>query len=231
MYQFCRCFLGLLLTISMVGCGLISVADVAILALSAPVSIQKKSVKLSGYSLRSVPSEQETELLTEAIPPEDGKIHFTGRVEWTGLSSLKQSVLTVNQSVAAITDFNILFLWWSEASERYEVLIRLPFTEVYSIELWTPGFGTNIRFCHEKDEIPLGDQVLLIDRKTTLRVLTPGGGFVDAEKTREIFTLLDTQFIGESESQGQRNLCDEVPVSGEELPKGFGSCDPAAGDC
>ena len=214
-----------MLTTPLAGCAVMSAAEVAVLILSVPGPAETGTVKLSGYSLGPVSSQEVTDLLLEAIPPDEGNVHFTGQIEWTGLSRLKQSFGELYQSMSAITDFNILFLWWSEANERYEVLMRLPFAEIYSIELWTPGFGTNIRFCLEKDEIPVGDEILGIDRRTTFRVMKPGV-FTDAEKTEEIFKLLDSKVIKKTESQGQPNPCDA-----EEASTGFGQCDPAVEEC
>ena len=230
MSQIRRCFLGLLLTTSLVGCAFVSAVDLAVLALSVPVPVQKRTAELSGYSLGPAPSEEATELLLAAIPPEEGVVHFTGRVEWTGLSRLKQSVGELYQSLGAVSDFNILFLWWSEDNERYEVLIRLPFTDIHSIELLTPGFGTAVGLCLEMDEIPVTDEVLVIDRKSTLRVMKPGV-FMDAEKTEELFKVLDSKIIRSMESQDRPHRCDEVPVSGEESSIGFGNCDPAVEEC
>jgi len=231
-YPFRIHFVGLLLTFLLNGCGLVSVMDVAVLALSAPVPGSKKTANLpEGFSLKPSLPEDSTDLLLAAIPPEQGNVYFTGRVEWTGLSNLKQSVLAVNQSMSAITDFNILFLWWSEVHERYEVLIRLPFEDIYSVELWTPGFGTNIRFCHEEDEIQFADQSLPIDQKTVLRILKPNGWFIDAERTREVFTLLEGRIAKNTESQDLPSPCDQVVLLDEKAPKGFGNCDPAIEEC
>lgn len=225
-----RCFLGLLLTIPLVSCAFISAADVAVLVLSSPVPTPGGTVELPGYSLGPVSSEETTELLLGAIPPDEGIFHFTGRVEWTGLSRLKQSFGEQYQSIIAVSDFNILFLWWSEANERFEVLIRLPFTEIYSIELWTPGFGTSIRLCLKMDEIPISDKVLGIDRKTTLRVWKPGA-FMDAEKTEELFILLDSKLKGTTESHDQLDPCEEVPAASDETQTGLGQCDPSVEEC
>lgn len=222
---------GLLLTVFLNGCGVISIIDVGVLALLAPVPGSKKTAELpEGFSLESSLPENSTDLLLAAIPPESGNVHFTGRVEWTGLSRLKQSFLTVNQSMSVITDSNILFLWWSDVRERYEVLLRLPLEDIYSIELWTPGLGTNIRFCHKTDEIPFGDEALLIDRKTTLRILTPTG-FVDADRTREVFLLLDGQFVHKPDSQAVTGPCGQAIIPGEEPSIGFGNCDPSVEEC
>ena len=225
-----RCFLGLLLTAPLASCAFISAADVAVLALSLPAPAQEGTVKLSGYSLGPVSPKETTELLFEAIPPDEGIVHFTGRVEWTGLMRLKQSFSKQYQSMVAVTDTNILFLWWSEANERFEVLIRLPLAEIYSIELWTPGFDTNIRFCLEKDEIPVGDKVLGLERRSTLRVMKPGV-FIDAEKTEELFNLLDSKHIGTTQPNVQPNPCEEVPAPSEETSYGFGQCDPSVEEC
>jgi hypothetical protein len=110
------------------------------------------------------------------------------------------------------------------------VLIRLPITDIYSVELWTPGFATNIRLCHENDEITLGDELLIIDRNTTLRVLK-SSGFIDADKTKELFLLLDSQLIAKPQPQDISGPCDEVSVPSEEAPLGFGNCDPAVEEC
>lgn len=230
MSLFNRSFLGLLLSIPLVGCGLVSVVDVAVLALGAPGVKPEQSVKLSGYSLSPGSEQNATELLLAAVPPEEGSVHFTGRVEWTGLSNMKQSVLSVNQSMSAITDFSFLFLWWSETNERYEVLIRLPFADIYSVELWTPGFATNIRICFEKDEIAFGDEAFAVDRKTTLRVLK-SSGFIDEEKTRKAYTLLEKLLVAEQKPEKTQDPCNERSVPAEETPPEFEDCDPADEQC
>lgn len=227
MHQICRFSVALLLTTSLAGCAVMSAGQVALLVLSLPGPAKSGTVKLSGYSLGPVSSQEVTDLLLEAISPDEGTVHFTGQIEWTGLSRLKQSFGESYQSMSAITDFNILFLWWSEASERYDVLMRLPFAEIYSIELWTPGFGTAIRFCLEKDEIPIGDEILGIDRRTTFRVMKPGV-LIDAEKTKEVFKLLDSKVTKKTESQDQPSPC---PVPTDESSIGFGYCDPAVEEC
>jgi hypothetical protein len=230
MHQIYRFFLGLLLTASLAGCALISAADMVFLALALPGPVQEGTVELPGYSLGPMSSEARDELLLAAIPPDEGIVQFTGRVDWTGLSRLKQPMDELNQSVGAITDFSILFLWWSKANERYEVLIRLPFTEIHSIELWTPGLGTSIRICLEMDRIPIADDVLGIDRNSTLRVLK-SGVFTDAEKTEALFHLLDPRLPGPADLNEQPDLCDEAPAPGEQSPIGFGSCDPSVEKC
>jgi len=67
---------------------------------------------------------------------------------------------------------------------------RLHYTETDKAVMWTLGFATNVRLCHEQDEVPVGDEVLAIDRKTTLRILS-SGGFVDADETRAVYSLFD----------------------------------------
>jgi hypothetical protein len=57
------------------------------------------------------------------------------------------------------------------------------------------------------------------------------GAFIDAEKTEEVFELLDSRLVRKTELQGQPNPCDDVPAPGEESPIGFGNCDPAVEEC
>ena len=223
MRQICRSLLGILLTGHLAGCAAVSAVDIALLALALPAPIQEGTVELAGYSLGPHSSHEASELLMEAIPDDEGVVYFTGRVDWTGLSRVKQSFGTRNQSMGAITDFNILFLWWSEANEQYEVLIRLPYREIFSADLWTPGFGINIRLCHEKDAIPLEGRVLTIDRETILRILKPGA-FIDAEKTKEVFTLIEKNIIREQAPKGLPSPCEKTQVPDQER-RGFAEYD------
>lgn len=191
--------------------------DVALVVLSAPVPGPKNTAELpEGYTLAPLLPEHSTNLLLEAIPNNEGTIHYTGRVTWTGLKhldSLKQPKL---RSTIAITDFHLLFFWWNEQSERYEALIRLPYTEVYLEGLQDFGPLTSIKLCHEKPELMFDDQELTIDRETQLGVLN-SANIRDKEKTKEVFTLLESLINQDEELGKPLSPCDE-----EIDPAGFG---------
>ena len=223
MRHYYLCFLGVLIASFLVGCFAFSVMDATFMVLSLPGPNQKGKIELSGFSLEPGSSDEVPELILKAIPAKEGKVYFTGRVQWTGLAKIEQSVSTLNQSMSAITDFQILFLWWSETDERYEVLIQVPYTEIYSVELWTPGFGTNIRFCHENDEIPVGDQVINIDRKTVLNIMKSKYS-LDAERTNKVFALLDSKIVQKEEMKDRPSPCDKVLETDTES-NGFGEKD------
>ena len=212
-----------ILVLSLTGCG---AATVAMLVLSLPLGgiAHERLVEIPGYSLGPVSSDEFPALLHNAIPASAGVVYFTGRAQWTGLENVNQPSNSVVQSVAAITDFQVLFLWWSEQDERYEILIRLPYSEIYSLDLKTPGIGALIRVCHEDKEIMIGDQKLSIDQETNFNFLK--SGFTgDAEKTKKAFVFLDKKIITK---EVLPSPCEEELKSDTEHP-GFGLDDVIEG--
>ena len=145
---------------------------------------------------------------TRAIPASKGDVYFTGRAQWTGLENVNQPSGKLIQSIVAITDFQMLFLWWREQDERYEILILLPYSEIYSVDLKTPGFGALIKFCHKDDEIRIGDQNITIDQETNFNFLKPSI-FGDAEKTKKAYVFLDKKITPKESLKHLPSPCED----------------------
>ena len=195
------------------GCFPLSAMDVLIstapLILSLPAPGATEKVDLSGYSLGPISSDEAQELILSAVPAIEGEVYFTGRAEWSGLKDIKQPTSQLNQSIVAITDFQILFIWWRESDERYKILIRLPYSDIYSVNL-NSFIGAMVWFCHESNEVLIDDQVIFIDRKTNFNFTKKSGLFGDAEKTKEAFQLLNKKVMPKEGSEHLPSPCEEV---------------------
>ena len=201
--------------------------DAAFLILSLPVPDETGKVDLSGYSLGPISSDGAQELILSAVPAIEGEVYFTGRAQWTGLENIKQPSSHLIQSIVAITDFQILFIWWRELDERYEILIRLPYSEIYSVDLKTPGLGALIKFCHEDEEIRIGDQNITIDQETNFNFLR-SSIFGDAEKTKKAFVFLDKKITPKESLKHLPSPCEDDLESDTEH-QGFAEDDVTEG--
>jgi len=223
MRQFRWFCLSVLLIGPLAGCFPFSAMDAAFLILSLPVPDETGKVDMSGYSLGPISSDGAQELILSAVPAIEGEVYFTGRAQWTGLENVKQPSGHLIQSIVAITDFQILFIWWRESDERYKILIRLPYSDINSVGLNTGGLGAVIWFCHEDDVVLIGDKVISIDRKTRFNFLK-SGIFGDTEKTKEAFLLLDKRVMPKEGLEHLPSPCEDVVVPGTEH-HGFGEDD------
>ena len=221
MTKFYFFILNVIFVLFLAGCG---VATVTMLVLSLPGgTAPTQQVEFPGYTLGPISSDEFPALLHNAIPASEGDVYFTGRAQWTGLENVNQPSNQLIQSIVAITEFQILFLWWREQDERYEILILLPYSEIYSVDLKTPGFGALIKFCHEDNEILIGDQIISIDHETRFNFLK-SGFFGDAEKTKEAFVFLENKIILKEGLEHLPSPCEDVVESDAE-DQGFGEDD------
>lgn len=211
--------LSVLLLLPLAGCWAVSAWQVAFTVMSLPAPDQEGKVKLEGYSIGPTDEEGFDQLVANAIPPPEGIPEMIGRAQWSGLYNVRQRKHI--QSVAAITDQQILFLWWHEVRERYEILIRVPWSEFHSIERDDSGVGTVLRFCLRNSDVPVGDQTIAIQHSTWFNYLK-SGAFVDREKTRRAFEILNRHVTPDP---GQLpDPCQESPESDPEAA-GFGEDD------
>jgi len=219
MHKYRHFFLGALLLVPLAGCVLFSAMDAVFLISALPAPVGESKVDLDGYVIGPTSSDEFQALLSNAIPAVEGKSLINGRAEWTALTNVKQPAHSVYQSVTVLTDFQMLFLWWHESREKYEILIRLPYSDVHSIEFKTPGLGTFIEICHKHTEIPIGDQTISIDRITRFSFLK--SIIVDREKTEQAFAILGQKIIPSVEMEQSPNPCEGDPESDSEII-GFG---------
>jgi hypothetical protein len=161
--------------------------------LAGCLGIPDQPVKMPDYSLGPVSSVEFPDLLNDAIPVNEGEVHVFGKVHWTGFRDNRNypAVPRYIRAVAAITDTDILLLQWYEPEKRYEVVKRLPFTEI----LYVSKLGSAAIYLYFADrELSLGgtNYVIFGDTpfKTFLQFTKPSGFSVDQEKTEAAFLIL-----------------------------------------
>ena len=206
------------------GCFPFSVMDAGLLILSLPAGAGTGKVDLEGYTIGTVSSDEFPELFQNAIPASEGEVYLFGRAQWTGLKNIKQPGTSYLQTVAAITNADILYLWWYEEDEHYEILMRLPYAGIQSVTLEKFGLGATIKLCHEVEELLIGGQQYSIDQLTRLDFSSPNGFFIDREKTEKAFELLDDKIKPKEGLNHTPNPCEGDPESTIEN-QGFGEDD------
>lgn len=203
--------------VALPGCFPLSVLDVVFLVLSLPAPDQHGRIDLTGYSIGPTDLEAFDSLVATAVPATEGRPAILGRAQWSGLKNVKQKLPL--QSVAAITSRQMLFLWWHEERARYEILIRVPFPDIFRVELQRQGFGTKINFCLGKSEIAIGDQVISIDQENWFNFLEVH--VVDREKTEAAFAYLEPRIMAYRGGEQEPDPCAEPQDSPAERT-GFG---------
>lgn len=183
--------LNVVLLVSLAGCFPLSALDVGLLVLSMPGGVGTGKTNLTGYTIGPVSSENFPDLLLKAIPDSEGEVNLFGRVQWTGLTNIKQSRFSILQTVAAFTNTDILSLWWYEEDEQYRILLRLPYSDIQSVSFEKSGFGATMKLCHNVGELLLEDQKYSIGQSTRLNFLNQNGMLEDAIKTEEAFGFLE----------------------------------------
>jgi len=191
MPRFYLLFLKVALLVSLTGCFPFSAMDVGFLVLSLPAGAGTGETDLTGYTIGPVSSEDFSDLLLNAIPASEGEVNLFGRVQWTGLTHIRQSRSSLLQTVAAFTNTDILSLWWYEEDQQYRILMRLPYSEIQSVSFEQYGFGATIKLCHEVGELLLEDQKYSIGQATRLNFLNQNGMLGDTIKTEAAFEFLE----------------------------------------
>ena len=92
-----------------------------------------KKMEVPEYSDGPISDSNFLALVENVIPEEMGKVRIAGRVNWAGFtisSSSWQLTSPYYKGVVAFTDTNLLMLLWSEETQRFEILERVPYAEI-----------------------------------------------------------------------------------------------------
>jgi hypothetical protein len=92
------------------------------------------------------------QMVAKAVSSADGEIHFYGSGSWhpntrgfTDVRSLLLTRPTVSiPGVLVVTNTAVLFQQWDEETKAFDIVKRLPFTELTSVSLDSFGLGRRI---------------------------------------------------------------------------------------
>ena len=143
-----------------------------------------QQVEIPGYTLGSVSPDEFPVLIHNAIPASEGEVHVFGKAHWSGLQNGERFI----ETVAAITDTDILLLMWHEPENQYTIVTRLPFSEILSVSAFPDGDGT-IYLYFDSKELSWGDQNYGINGETSFRFYRPSR----REKNEAAFLLLQSK--------------------------------------
>lgn len=197
----------LLTTGMLAGCSALSIATQSVV-MPVPTPRQAQATEFpAGYSLGPNANEDLSVLIPDAVPSDEGSVYFAGSVLWTGMERFETKYKPDNSAIVAITDLHILFIWWSETENSYKVLIKIPFEQIYWVNLRASRTDTSIKLCHENHPTFLDKESIFFGNETQLYVLNSRNRR-DNEKTNEVFWLLDKLINQDRESTLPRSLCD-----------------------
>jgi hypothetical protein len=128
-------------------------------------------------------------LVARAVPEEDGEVVLAGSGNWypniRGFTNVRSILLTDNiggiPGVLVLTSNSVLFEQWNEKTQRFDVVKRLPLSEVREVSL--DSYGVNR---------------CLVVRKRDLSYdsfdFTQGSGaFIDASRAEEGYKFLQSR--------------------------------------
>ena len=126
-------------------------------------------------------------MVAKAIPKTDGEIHFYGSGNWypntRGFTAVRSSLLARPAApipgVLVITSEALIFQQWDEKSKSFDVVKRLPFSELATVSLDTYG--------------PLNRRIVLRKRDLsyeTFDFTQAIGNYIDAAKIEEGYAFL-----------------------------------------
>lgn len=133
-----------------------------------------------------VASPEFPQMVAKSIPKTDGEIRLYGSGNWypntRGFTAIRSSLLArpadPTPGVLVITSDTVLFQQWDDEAKAFDIVKRLPLTELTSVALDT--FGLNRRIVLRKKDLSYES----FDFTQAI------GNFVDATKVEEAVVLL-----------------------------------------
>ena len=168
------------------GCVALPLPGVGLVFAPVPLS-GAENLDLSDYSLGPVSFQQFPDLIRDAIPPSEGAVHVSGRAElWLLLDNRSYNL----PAVASLTDTGIVLLKWYEPEEHYEILARLPYSNILSVSTNRRGLGRIAYLCLATTVFAWGDQTYTIGQQASMSFIRPTGIYQDTERTEAAISVL-----------------------------------------
>lgn len=126
------------------------------------------------------------QMVAKVIPKADGEISFYGSGNWypntRGFTAIRSSLLARPADpipgVLVVTSDTVLFQQWDDETKAFDIVKRLPFTELTSVALDT--YGLNRRIVLRKKDLSY----------ESFDFTQANGNFIDATKVEEAIVFL-----------------------------------------
>lgn len=126
------------------------------------------------------------ELVAKAVPKSEGEIGIYGPGNWhpntRGFTAIRSALLSRPADpipgVLVVTSNAVLFQQWEDQTKAFDIVKRLPFTDLTSVAL--DSYGVNRRIVLRKKDLSY----------ESFDFTKAHGNFVDAAKVEEAVTLL-----------------------------------------
>jgi hypothetical protein len=126
------------------------------------------------------------QMVAKSVPKADGEIRFYGSGNWypntRGFTTIRSALLAGHEApipgVLVVTSDTVLFQQWEEETKAFDIVKRLPFTELTSAALDT--YGLNRRIVLRKKDLSY----------ESFDFTQANGNFIDATKAEEAIAFL-----------------------------------------
>jgi hypothetical protein len=146
------------------------------------------------YSIGPISSDEFPGLVSDAIPSNEGEIHVFGKASWHGFYDGSKTLHFTEPyfyGVAALTDETIFMLMWDERERRYEIIERVPYSNIKFQPRGKRWSAASITILMDESAITVGEQSYTSFKKTYLSFVLPSGIRVDREKNTQANLLFE----------------------------------------
>lgn len=169
---------------------------------------QPIKMKVPGYSIGPVSSEDFPDLIQSAIPANKGEVRIFGKADLMGFSKNSGGLHFVApyfSGVAALMDTDILLLLYNEDEQRYEILTQLSYTGISFDPKHGRRAGGPLCLYIEEPEFSIGEKSYTPYEKTLLGFTGPTGFWNDREKNKLAHLLFEEKVA--------RHIAEQPPIT------------------
>jgi hypothetical protein len=182
---------SLIILVTLTGCG------------PAPIKM-----KVPGYSIGPVSSEDFPDLVQSAIPPNKGEARIFGKANWLGFvesPGYLHAVTPYFSGVVALTDTDIFLLLYNDDEQRYEILTQVPYTGISFDPKHGSSAGGPLCLYIEEPEFSFGEKRYTPYERTYLEFTRPTGIRSDPEKNKLAHLLFEEKVA--------RHIAEQPPIT------------------
>jgi hypothetical protein len=146
-----------------------------------------QNIEMPDFSVGPTSSKKFPNLVKDAIPSEQGKIHVFGQANWHGFNDNSKTLHFTDpyfSGVVALSDTDVLLLMWNENAMHYQIVEQVPYENIRYQPKHEWGSTGGLTIMMDKQNIAIGNQSYSSRTKTYLQFILPEDRRIDREKNR-----------------------------------------------